>query len=59
MRRALLDGTAGIGDPHVGRAADALLIVPLDVDAMVPAGGTCPFLRLHAGDDAQEHFDLT
>ena len=43
---------------HTHPAADALLVVPLDV-RQVPAGATVRIVRLHAGDDAQELFDLT
>jgi molybdopterin molybdotransferase len=58
MRRAYLTGPQGSGILTSVAAADALLIVPLDTD-MVPEGTVVRSVRLHAGDDAQEHFDLT
>ena len=58
IRRAYLTGPQGSGILTSVAAADALLVVPLDV-AAVPAGTTVRIVRLHAGDDAQELFDLT
>ena len=58
IRRAHLTGPQGSGILTSVAAADALLVVPLDVRE-VPAGETVRIVRLHAGDDAQELFDLT
>ncbi|HSJ30246.1 MAG TPA: gephyrin-like molybdotransferase Glp [Longimicrobiales bacterium] len=58
IRRAYLTGPQGSGILTSVAAADALLVVPLDVRE-VPAGATVRIVRLHAGDNAQELFDLT
>ena len=57
-RRAYLTGPQGSGILTSVAAADALLIVPLDVDH-VPAGTLMRCVRLHGGDDAQALPDLT
>ncbi|MBR9988677.1 MAG: molybdopterin molybdotransferase MoeA [Gemmatimonadetes bacterium] len=57
-RRAYLTGPQGSGILTSVAAADALLIVPLDVDH-VPEDTVVRIVRLRAGDDAQEHFDLS
>lgn len=58
IRRAYLTGPQGSGILTSVAAADALLVVPLDVRE-VPAGATVRIVRLHAGDAAQELYDLT
>lgn len=58
IRRAYLTGPQGSGILTSVAAADALLVVPLDVQE-VPAGCAVRCVRLHAGDDAQELLDLT
>jgi len=57
-RRAYLTGPQGSGILTSVAAADALLIVPLDV-SFVPAGTVMRCVRLHGGDDAQALPDLT
>ena len=56
--RAHLTGPQGSGILTSVAAADALLVVPLDVTE-IPAGSAVRCVRLHAGDDAQELLDLT
>jgi molybdopterin molybdotransferase len=56
-RRAYLTGPQGSGILTSVAAADALLIVPLE-EKHVPAGTAVRIVRLGAGDDAQELFDL-
>ena len=57
MRRAYLTGPQGSGILTSVARADALLVVPLDVDH-VPAGALMRCVRLHGGDDAQELLDI-
>ena len=57
-RRAHLTGPQGSGILTSMAAADALLIVPIDV-ARIPAGTAVRVVRLGVGDEAQELFDLT
>jgi molybdopterin molybdotransferase len=57
MPRAYLTGPQGSGILTSVAAADALLVVPLDVHE-VPVGSAVRCVRLHTGDDAQELPDL-
>ncbi|HEX2167119.1 MAG TPA: gephyrin-like molybdotransferase Glp [Longimicrobiales bacterium] len=57
IRRAYLTGPQGSGILTSVAAADALLVVPLDM-AAVPAGTAMRAVRLHVGDDAQEQLDV-
>jgi molybdopterin molybdotransferase len=57
-RRAHLTGPQGSGILTSMAAADALLIVPIDV-ARIPAGTAVRVVRLGVGDETQELFDLT
>jgi molybdopterin molybdotransferase len=58
IRRAYLTGPQGSGILTSVAAADALVVVPLDV-SHVPAGTAVRVVRLRAGDDAQQLLDLT
>jgi molybdopterin molybdotransferase len=57
-QRAHLTGPQGSGILTSMAAADALLIVPVDV-ARIPKGTPVRVVRLGVGDEAQELFDLT
>jgi molybdopterin molybdotransferase len=58
IRRAHLTGPQGSGILTSVAAADALLIVPRDVQE-IAAGAVVRIVKLRAGEDAQELLDLT
>ncbi|MGH7448489.1 MAG: molybdopterin molybdotransferase MoeA, partial [Longimicrobiales bacterium] len=57
IRRAHLTGPQGSGILTSVAAADALLVVPLDVE-IVTAGSAVRVVRLNGGDDAQDRPDF-